>query len=66
VRFDLHKPLLGRDAAVLKLLQSFGPVWCLARTASGAPKHPRARGKTRVLPGTEPLPFAPFAPALVT
>lgn len=61
VRFDEFAPpqLFGRDAYVLEILRKHGPVWCLGRTASGAPKHPLARGKHRVPDDFQPEPFEP-------
>jgi hypothetical protein len=50
VRFDdlTEAAYRGRDRKVLEILKKYGPIWCLGKTATGAPKHPLARGKHRV------------------
>lgn len=50
--------LRQRDRRVLKMLTSFGDVYCIGRTASGAPIHPMARGRSRVPDDVQPLLFA--------
>ena len=60
VRFDDFAPffLRGRDQKVLRTLTSFGDVYCLGKTAAGAPVHPLARGRSRVPDDAEPRLFA--------
>jgi hypothetical protein len=41
-------PLRGRDGYMLALLRLVGEVSCLGTTASGAPTHPMARGRSRI------------------
>lgn len=60
IRFDKFAPffLRQRDRRVLRMLTAIGDVHCLGTTASGAPIHPLARGRSRVPDDAQPVLFA--------